>query len=89
MNWYEKCIEPYIRSLVRLLRDNGINTESSCGHDMTVYCQIITDGFIQHVDNLLFNEGYRNYTIEINIDRVDGHEYSSMKISLKQPGAAR
>jgi len=84
IDWYEQYIEPEIRSIVHLLRDNGVNTESSCGHEMTVQCQVITDGFVQHVDNLLFNNGYRHYTITIEIDRCNGHLYPTMDITFKK-----
>ena len=79
-NWYEKYIESPIRPLVRLLRDNGINTESSCGHKLSIQCQYLIDGEIQRLDNLLFNNGYRNYRIDISVKRVDGNIYSSLEI---------
>jgi hypothetical protein len=34
-DWYDH-IEPEIRDVVRLLRDNGFNTTCSCGHEMYV-----------------------------------------------------
>ena len=34
-DWYSQ-IEPEIRDLVRLLRDNGFNTTGSCGHEMWI-----------------------------------------------------
>lgn len=40
MNWYEENIEESIIPLVKLLRDNGFNTECSCGHEMYVQCSI-------------------------------------------------
>ena len=29
-NWYKDNVEPGVRDLVQLLRDNGVNTECSC-----------------------------------------------------------
>lgn len=83
-NWYEKYIEVEIRPLVKLLRDNGINTECSCGHEMYVQCQYRNEGFLQEVDYILFNAGYRNYSIDANIVRKDGHIYHSINIHLKE-----
>ena len=38
-DWYERNIEEPIRPLFCLLRDNGINTVCSCGHEMYVECE--------------------------------------------------
>jgi len=82
MTWLEEVIEEYIRPEVKLLRDNGFNTECSCHHEMYVQCQLIPDGELQRLHNLLFNTGYRNYIIEQNLKVVDGHSYPSMRISF-------
>ena len=85
MDWYKEYIEKTIRDTVKLLRDNGFNTECSCGHEMYVQCQYITDGEIMRLDNLLFNNGYRNYVIEILIERSNGYTLgSSINISFKE-----
>lgn len=34
-DWYE-TLEPGVREIVRFLRDNGINTDSSCEHEKYV-----------------------------------------------------
>ena len=81
-DWYEKNIEPGVRSLVRLLRDNGINTECSCEHEKYIQCQFNEDGFLWEVDKLLFSAGFRNYTIDAKIIREDGHLRKMMKIDL-------
>lgn len=80
-NWYEIIEEP-VRGLVKVLRDNGFNTECSCGHEMYVQCQYLLDGEIQRLHNLLFNNGYRDYTIDIKIQIIDGHQYPSMDIRI-------
>jgi hypothetical protein len=74
MNWYEKYIEESIRELVKLLRDNGFNTECSCGHKMYVQCQypMADDGEIQRLDSLLFNNGYEDYEISAILKRTKG-----------------
>ena len=74
MSWYEEHIEEGVRFPVKLLRDNGINTSCSCEHDKYVQCDnYVNDGHIQHIDYVLFNAGYRNYTIEMHLTREDGH----------------
>ena len=87
MDWYEENIEVGISETVRLLRDNGFNTECSCEHKMYVQCQYVADGEIQRLHNTLFNNGYRNYTVSIELRVVDGHSYSSIHIDFeKVPG---
>ena len=80
--WIDKYIEKPIQPLVELLRDNGFNTESSCGHEMYVQCSYIQDGEIKRLDDLLFNNGYENYSIEVNIKRLHGHAYVHIQINL-------
>ena len=80
MNDWHDDIEPLIRGTVRLLRENGFNTESSCGHKMSVQCQYLTDGELQRLDCLLYENGYRNYIIEAFIKRADGHQYTGIEI---------
>ena len=63
MNWYKENIEEPIRDLVRALRNKGFNTESSCGHKMTIQCQYIPGGEIKRLDDFLFEE-YKNYKIK-------------------------
>ena len=82
MNWYEEYIEEDIRPLVRLLRDNGVNSVSSCGHDMYVDCHFITDGEMKRIDDLLFNNGFRNYRLNFWVMRKDGHLLTNLTIKL-------
>jgi len=82
-DWYEENIEEGVRYPVKLLRDNGFNTDCSCEHDKYVQCQYITDDVIMRLDHLLFNSGFRNYEIVVNVKRVDGHSYPSMNIKFE------
>lgn len=82
MGWCEEVIEEQIRKEVKLLRDNGFNTECSCGHEMYVQCQYLIDGDIQKLHNLLFNNGYRNYTISVEVKVLDGHSYPSLQVNF-------
>jgi len=73
-NWFEENIEEKIRPTVKLLRDNGFNTECSCGHKMYVQCQwpMNDDGEFFRLDQLLYNNGYRTYKIEAWLHRCNG-----------------
>lgn len=82
VDWYEN-IEPGVREIVRLLRDNGINTECSCEHDKYIQCGYSHEGFMKEVDSLLFCNGFRNYTIEVEVIREDGYLRSIFNIRFK------
>ena len=83
-NWYDKYIEEGIRKEVRLLRDNGFNTICSCEHEMYIQCLYTTDARIQDLDRLLFDNGYRDYTIHIYVERVDGHLNSLLQVDFRK-----
>ncbi len=73
MNGFYSNIEKPIRDIVRELRDNGINTTCSCGHDMTIQADLIVSGELQIIHNTLFNhliEGNPNisYDIEVKLE---------------------
>jgi len=64
-DWYEYIEEP-IRNLIRLLRNNGFNTISSCGHLPKPYIQI--EWYDEREDikklyDLLVDSGFKNFTI--------------------------
>lgn len=82
MTWYEEMIEPGIRSIVKLLRDNGFNTVSSCEHKMQVDIDFLPDGEIQRMHNLLYNQGYRDYTLIFKLEVREGHQYPDCLIQL-------
>ena len=95
-DWYEKYIEPEVRDLVKYLRNNGINTECSCGHEKYIQCQYIPDGNVKELHDLLFcwfaenrlKKPGRELSDEINYEIVirhtvrDGHSYSTLDIRL-------
>jgi hypothetical protein len=83
MDWYEKHIEKDIRPLVKLLRNNGFNTESSCGHKMYVQCQNILDGELKRLHNLLYNNNYKNYEINMQLNCIDGCIFTTTNITLR------
>lgn len=81
-NWYD-YIEPGIKPMVKLLRDNGFNTICSCEHEMYVECEMTTDGKLKRLDDLLFNNGFRNYSIIFEVRRIEGHSYSSIRVEFR------
>jgi len=53
-DWYQENIEPEVRDLVKYLRNNGINTTCSCGHEGYVECDYDCDGEIKRLHDLLY-----------------------------------
>ncbi len=82
-DWYEEFIETGVRDVVRLLRDNGFNTECSCEHTMIVQCSYYPSGSLQDLDRLLYDSDYRDYTITSTIERIDGHLRSFSEIQFR------
>ena len=83
MDWYEEHIEEPVRDLVKYLRNNGVNTECSCGHDMYIQCQLIPDGELQYIHRLLYSYYSNkkipvNYTISIHHRVLNGTAYTSL-----------
>ena len=84
MSWFDKLEEP-IRPLVKLLRDNGINTTSSCGHEMCVEAEgYFSD--LNEIADLLTRNGYKLFHIEkvLGINEL-GNRYNSLTIWVPKP----
>lgn len=81
-DWYEENIEEGVRDLVKLLRNNGFNTECSCHHDMYIQCQFMLDGELMNLHNLLCNNGYENYEVTVQIKCVDLVPFTNLNIQL-------
>lgn len=89
-DWYEMNIEESVRDLVKYLRNNGINTECSCGHEKNIQCQYIIEGELMNLHRLLFtyfhekNNGMKDicYEIDVKIKVIEGHMYSTLNINL-------
>lgn len=82
-DWYDIYIEEPIRDIVKLLRNNGINTTSSCGHKMTVECEYyIGNDEVFRIYHLLYNHGYRNFNLTAVIEVIEGHPHSFIEISI-------
>lgn len=90
-DWYKNNIEEGVRDIVKHLRNNGINTTCSCEHEMYVEGDIIRDGFMKQLDELLFNYFYEHkvkryfwYSIDIHLERLEGHVHNFFVIKLKE-----
>ena len=74
MNEFYGDIEEPIREIVRALRDNGVNTICSCGHEMYVEADITPDGQLLNIHKTLFNYLAENglpvkYSIDIHLEQ--------------------
>lgn len=92
-DWYDDNIEEGVRDVVRALRDNGFNTESSCHHDMSVQMQYLPDGSVQRLHNLMWNYLHERglpvtFDIQVSHSVDDGRHYTSMTLRLP-PGEGR
>jgi hypothetical protein len=86
-DWYVNTIEAPVRELVYFLRNNGFNTECSCGHEMYIQCQYIPEGTILQLHNLIYGYLYDNklpitYTITTIVKVIDGIVYPTLRIDL-------
>ncbi len=63
-HWVKQIDKP-LRNLVQLLRENGFNTSSSCGHLPRPYVQMewYDDEEVTKLYNLLVENDYKNFTI--------------------------
>lgn len=92
--WYLSLEEP-IRDIVKALRDNGINTVCSCGHEMYVQADLIPDGQLQTIHRTLFNYLAESnlpidFTIEIYLVVRDGYTIQCFaNILLKESHGSR
>lgn len=77
MNDFYSEIEEPIRDIVKYLRDNGINTICSCGHEMTIQADMLLSGWLKILHDLLFNYLSEhniepNYIIEARVEVCSG-----------------
>lgn len=74
--WYDNNIEPEVRELVKTLRDRGINTTCSCGHDM--YIEFITSDpttDMMIIRGILIEKGIKNWFVEVRDESIGGQIY--------------
>jgi len=87
--WYKKNIEDPLKGIVRYLRNNGVNTECSCGHEMYIQCQYILNGSVADKDIhdlvwcYLHSKGLDiNFEILMLHKIENGIHYTSLNIKL-------
>lgn len=76
--WYKFNIEEPIREIVKRLRNNGINTFCSCGHNMWIECQTCdptTD--LMTIFNVLVTMGIKKYKVSIDTNYNATHWYTT------------
>jgi hypothetical protein len=84
MNWYEQVIEEPIRNIVRILRNNGINTISSCGHRMWIECEVYdAEAELRKIYDALTEFGYYHYSAQVidDISEMGRNRYIKIKIN--------
>jgi len=83
-DWYSNTIEEPVRNIVRALRNNGINTECSCGHDMTIQCQTIDPTTeLLNIRTVFFALGITKYRLELIREVIDDQHFDFIVIYLK------
>jgi hypothetical protein len=72
VDWYEEYIEEGVREIVRLLRDNGINTTYSCHCAMVVEAENYEDVEMSRVYDLLIENGYDDFKLSMILMKEAG-----------------
>ena len=76
-------LEPDIREIVRALRNAGINTECSCGHEMYVQCQTTDPTLELNIIYTVLNElDIKDFDIILTARVYEGHWYKGLVIRL-------
>ena len=82
-SWYKHNIELPVREIVKNLRNQGINTECSCGHALYIQCQTIdTNREIDTIFNVLVTMGIKKYKVDIYIDYNEDRYNKCIEICL-------
>lgn len=79
-NWYENHIEEPIRKIVKQLRNNGINTECSCGHRMYIQCACYDDHEAKKIYSILCDLKIINYRLIIEENVINGYRHNYVEI---------
>lgn len=83
-SWYNQ-IEPEVRELVWLLRNNGINTTGSCGHERWILAQTCTPfddmGTICHL--LVQNDIHAKVRLEAYIEKEISYSLRIILLEIK------
>jgi len=79
-DWYDK-IEPGVKDLVKLLRNNGYNTLSSCGHEMWVDIEIGNLKEAEELATFLVESLIGDFWIETDLE-VPANSYWHRNLTL-------
>jgi hypothetical protein len=82
LDWYS-TLEPGMRIVVRLLRDNGFNTTCSCEHGRYVELEWYADEDVTRLLNLLLENGYKDFALECVWEMYRHFQHRSMRVVFK------
>lgn len=83
MDWYEQNIEYPIRDTIKALRNNGINTFCSCGHEMYIECETYdAEADLNTIYNVLIELGYDTYYAQVHDNIKNGYRNRYIEIKL-------
>ena len=83
MKWYNIAIEPSIRHIVRKLRDNGINTFCSCGHNRYIQCETYDlTNELSTIYNVMHELEIADFHIMLLYNVIDFHVHQFIEISF-------
>ena len=83
-DWYQQ-IEPKVREVVRRLRNAGINTVSSCGHEMTIgFDTWDATESLDTIFNVLTDMGFTEWRAGVGVHR-DGKSHDKLGAIILRP----
>ena len=82
-SWYKNNIEKPVRKIVKNLRNQGINTQCSCGHRLYIQCGSI-DIFeeLRTIYNVLVTMNIDTYQVILYENCIDSHKHTCLEIML-------
>jgi MtN3 and saliva related transmembrane protein len=83
LDWYS-TLEPGVRDVVRLLRDNGFNTTCSCEHGRYVEMEWYADEDVTRLYNLLVENGHHDFTLECGWQMHRTFQRRSMRVVFER-----
>lgn len=82
-DWYDRFIEEPLKDIVKELRNNGVNTCSSCGHERWIQANTYNvDLDLRTIYDVLTDLGETNFRTIVFVDVVDGESHKFIEITL-------
>ena len=81
IDFYEQ-LEPAVRPIVKLLRDQGFNTTCSCGHVRYVEMETDGDGDARRLVDTLIEAGHTNFHVVLSWQFVGGKHYRLLRVEF-------